>query len=825
VFQEENYPSWHNLVYAPSYGALFVTVVLFAFVCYEEVERYQVYAGPRGIRHWIFRKGRRRRASFAFRIFCPLRSAVERCSKDDRRTKKQPRQAMATPNTTNFLSAAGTGAASASPFQHHDRSRSVGSNSSVSSDEGSHPKKSSSKIASSPRSRSSRSRHHHSQSTGDLPPPVLVYHESARCIVFRDHLRRASSTISSNDGDVFDTSPSDTSKAANESETKDNGDDDDDDIKDPGSEHVDEYKNEWGHEIANVFFPDHSDAHAIMHQLDGEVVIAGYQPTIVPLPHLELGPNDEFTPLLESGKDNVIQDHWTLAEKEVFGMLKNQTAVVKTIKNSEWTTFLHRFQIPNNPRANGYPDEHDDIAPHGDDDGGFPFNSFVTSTSLLPSCGRKMRCFGAPAVYTTGVVFALPQAQTSNETEEESVKRTHTWSWPSGYSAKTEFNIDGRGRLLNGREEALVSLSTLRQYNDDYVNKEDYVVAGRVIQGGLKTVPYNEVFVRVGGRGRAVGGKDCATGVERIDGTSTGRSLDQGVGIPVALFVRTITFGHLISLFRTRARLLHVLGEKHISGIPLLFISPELGVRVVTEALQRDILRIAAKNLNPFQNPLLAHKTTIDNTSAAFMEAKLEELIDLDESIRHILTPEECARLAGGFGATDESIAQVLKDAMLQDKEQNSSAEGEGGKPREESHKLQDIVNEGLAAAVRSGDYYTSRQLLILYSLVASEGHQMDQDKETSNGGDNSKKHVKSKSLDSDAMLIKKQANDTAITSNDLPPLPPPPPLDTDRLRSATNSDGLLAVLGAAQVLKAMQDGGARKRTLECVLAVEEYVQ
>jgi hypothetical protein len=162
----------------------------------------------------------------------------------------------------------------------------------------------------------------------------------------------------------------------------------------------------------------------------------------------------------------------------------------------------------------------------------------------------------------------------------------------------------------------------------------------------------------------------------------------------------------------------------------------------------------------------------------------------------------------------------------LQDKEHNtSSGEGEGGKPREESHKLQDIVNEGLAAAVRSGDYYTSRQLLILYSLVASEGHKMDQNKETSDGGeDNPKKHIKSKSLDSGAMLIKKQANDIAITSNDLPPPPPPPPLDTDRLRSATNSDGLLAVLGAAQVLKAMQDGGARKRTLECVLAVDEYV-
>ena len=54
---------------------------------------------------------------------------------------------------------------------------------------------------------------------------------------------------------------------------------------------------------------------------------------------------------------------------------------------------------------------------------------------------------------------------------------------------------------------------------------------------------------------------------------------------------------------------------------------------------------------------------------------------------------------------------------------------------------------------------------------------------------------------------------------------PPPPPLDTDRLRSATNSDGLLAVLGAAQILKAMQDGGAKRRTKESWEAVEEWVE
>jgi hypothetical protein len=212
----------------------------------------------------------------------------------------------------------------------------------------------------------------------------------------------------------------------------------------------------------------------------------------------------------------------------------------------------------------------------------------------------------------------------------------------------------------------------------------------------------------------------------------------------------------------------------------------------------------------------------METSDQAYLETKVEELIDLDDTIRQTLTPQECARLAGGFGVSDESIAQILKDAMNQDKRDNSNKQTN----EQESHRLQDIVNEGLASAVRSGDYYTSRQLLILYSLVASEGHQMDAavvDDITDEDGHHKRLMIRKKSLDSDVMLLKRQEHSLVTTSNSrLPPPPPPPPLDTDRLRSATNSDGLLAVLGAAQVLKAMQDGSAKKRTEESFLAVEE---
>eukprot|EP00934_Nitzschia_sp_Nitz4_P007430 Nitzschia sp. Nitz4//scaffold11_size288233//124866//127356//NITZ4_000770-RA/size288233-snap-gene-0.22-mRNA-1//1//CDS//3329534062//7420//frame0 len=636
---------------------------------------------------------------------------------------------------------------------------------------------------------------------GDLAPPVLVYHESARSIVFRDHIRRVT---------------------AEEMKAENNAENPDRSIHSSHHRHVasereKEISREWSselNEMSNMFGAAMASDRSV--SSDVTIEIQGYTPNIVPLPHLQLEQNDEFTPLLESDFKTTGTE-WTEAEKEIVSLLDQQRAVVKTIKNNDWTDFLHRFLNPAPPKGYGM-DDHNDIAAHKEGDIDYPFNSFVTSTSLLPPGGLKMRAYGNANVYTTGVIFGLPEFA-SPEEENAAVEKTRTWSWPSGYSAKTEFNIDSRGNLINGRQEALVPFHGLRDLNNDFVTKNDYLIGGRVVQGGLHHVPYNEVFVRVGGLGRVVAGKDCATGEPRVDLDGTGRSFEKGVGLPEALFVRTATYGHLVSLLRTRARLQHVWGEEHIDGIPLLYLTPDDGVRVLTERLQGELLKISSEQLNPFQDPMISHKTTVDDTDDVCLQTKVEELISLDKSIRSVLTPEECGKLAGGFGVTDESIAAILKDAMLQDKQ-----DIEGG-----AHHLQDIVNEGLAAAVRSGDYYTSRQLLILYTLVASESHNIGQkpsddgasDTDSTCSGTRSPKRKSS----FDGTMVKKEPDCSMMLRNGVPAPPPPPPLDTDRLRSATNSDGLLAVLGAAQILRAMKDGSAKKRTAESFLAVEEWVE
>lgn len=700
----------------------------------------------------------------------------------------------------------------------------------------------------------------------ELDPPVLVYHSSARSIVFRDQLRRAATRSRSTVSDATDsrgaslhstggissppTSPKTPSKAVAAA--------DDDDVPfPPGSprsslrsssttHHV--VTDDSEHKHVDKFGTVLNIAHEIVNEPEETVAlikeagvspqqIAGYMPKLEPLPPLELGPNDEYARLLE---EQPVED-MSINEQEAVQLLRDQRACVKTIKNTDWTAFLQRFIYSqlSHPRS-----IHHDIAPLGD----HRFNSFVTSTSLLPSEGKKMRCFGSTSQYTVGCVFALPKFA-SDEEEAAEAEATNTWSWPAGYSAKTEFNRDSQGRLINGRQEALTPLSVLRQYNQEYLTSQEYTVAFRKVSG-LQQIPYNEVFLRVGGIGRLVNGKDVATG------EPSERTFTEGVGLPIALFVRSASYGNLMSLLRTRARMINMWGERHVKGIPLLLISPEIGTRVLTDKLQKELWKIASNKLNPFQNSAIAHRTTMKNTDEESFQQKVEELFDLDESIREILTPEELAHLAGGFGATDESVAAILKQVMMRDHQINKEkkkSSAAGVENIDESHKLQDVVNEGLASALRSGDYHTARQLLILYSLVATRTPDDDDEDDTDLDGSSSsrhdedsmgehksehhrpemnkqkeKRHLIRKASSSMGRNVEALKEEVESLSKGKPGIltapPPPPPLDTDRLRRATNSDGLLAVLGAAQVLRAMQDGSAKIRTVEAISAIEEWV-
>jgi len=379
-------------------------------------------------------------------------------------------------------------------------------------------------------------------------------------------------------------------------------------------------------------------------------------------------------------------------------------------------------------------------------------------------------------------VFALPK-HFVNENEEDAALRTHTWSWPSGYSAKTEFNIDSRGELINGRKEALVPFCGLRRQNHSYIHDDDHEIAGKLIKGGLSCVPYNEVYLRIGGLGRIVNDVDFATGKDRRE--ENGRSFESGVGLPIALFVRSTCASDLVAMIRTRSRMCSHLHRSHAEGIPLLLITPDLGVKVFSRRLFDQFLHIMANDLNSFQNPSIAHRTTVDRTCEDSLKQKSEELINLDaDNIRQVLSLEECARLAGGFGATNNSLVTLFMDSVRHE----ICAQGSKDMRNGQYNPLQHLLQEALTSAVRAGDYHISRQLLIYYTTVISK------------------------------TLARKDA-ETHLFSL------PPPPIDTHTLLSATNSPGLLTVLGAAEILKGMYHHTVKIRLEEAIVAVDEWIE
>lgn len=293
-------------------------------------------------------------------------------------------------------------------------------------------------------------------------------------------------------------------------------------------------------------------------------------------------------------------------------------------------------------------------------------------------------------------------------------------------------------------------MKQLRQYNDDYLHKQDHFIAGRMIKGGFSVVPYNEVFLRVGGRSRIVQNKDILTGEDRLDREGTGRSFETGVGLFCALFIRSFTMGDIIALFRTRARISYYLGESHLRSIPLLYIDHENGVRVITESLQLRFWKLASHKLQPFKDPILASTLSCHETNETSLQTKLEGLIELPVNIQKALSHKECARIAGGFGVTDSIISDLL-----------FANQGD-------FKHLQEIMGEGLAFAIRSGDHYNARQLLILYMLqtkITQQAESINQLKDTA-------------TLYTDTSLLKQ--NNKSMDSL-------PPPIDTKRLRRAVS--------------------------------------
>jgi len=282
-----------------------------------------------------------------------------------------------------------------------------------------------------------------------IDPPTLVYHDSAHSIVFRDHLRRQSSysqqPLDRKHGRSLSIGSSHSGRNLDETEKGDETPSDTGSVSSGGT-------GTWtdNNGAIQLRSNDHGSSPII-------IITANVAPHIEPLEPLPLTATDEFQPVLSSNAQEESKSHLlSSAERNVVTRLQKEQCVVKTIRNQDWSEFLQRFKKVNS----------DSILSMDN----LPYNTFKTSTSLLPSGGFKMRCYGSSREYSHGVIFALPESnQTISDTD-----RSDPWCWPSGYSAKTEFNIDDNGNLINGRNEALVTLEKLRKMNHSFINDTDY---------------------------------------------------------------------------------------------------------------------------------------------------------------------------------------------------------------------------------------------------------------------------------------------------------------------------------------------------------------
>ncbi len=308
-----------------------------------------------------------------------------------------------------------------------------------------------------------------------LEPATLVYHESAREIVFRDHVRRSHGDHSSFDQSMKNIAGQASQTITNshkqfaKSPTLVSHDDESFKSHDSASKKSrnslsQRRRRVWrdnaasvdssNHSVSSIDTSTHNNGYVSQddrkEQQKPHVVIANFTPEIDPLPLLELNSYNEFTELLNSKPfqwnegegpneakiNQTVWDQMNTKEQNVVNLLLHGKCVVKTVKKADWTSFLSKFVIQDSaPRRYLHPadlksaskEERRNKWTLNTPDS--PFNSFMTSTSLLPTLGMKMRCYGSTKEYCHGVVFALP---TDGNNEDETARMTSTWAWPSG---------------------------------------------------------------------------------------------------------------------------------------------------------------------------------------------------------------------------------------------------------------------------------------------------------------------------------------------------------------------------------------------------------
>lgn len=230
-------------------------------------------------------------------------------------------------------------------------------------------------------------------------------------------------------------------------------------------------------------------------------------------------------------------------------LFDDQLALVKSVRNTDWLELIRKL--------NG--------------DG----NAFRTSVSLPPPGAVKMRLFGEPRTNCAGLVWDRSQVDLSE-----------AYIWPSGYMAKTEFNLTHKGELVNGRSSALVTIDRLVECNRRGLTTNAETGELQEVADGA-TMNFNEINWPCKGT--------------------------RGI---VAVFVRSMELGRVLHALGVVALLDHALGLR----LPLLLLDSEHPVCLLDNSILEAYLRQALPTHLERWPAVLAPRLPVDVSTMHFSD-------------------------------------------------------------------------------------------------------------------------------------------------------------------------------------------------------------
>lgn len=283
-----------------------------------------------------------------------------------------------------------------------------------------------------------------------------------------------------------------------------------------------------------------------------------------------------------------------------------QCCLVKVVKNYDWLDMIRKLQS----------------------------TPFRTSTSLPPPGGKGMRFFGQASMSSVGLIW-----------DRRKLDMSKAFIWPSGYFAKSEFNVDEKGNLENGRREALVPLEELLLANETLT----YQSCGSTVTG--KVMPFNEVMLHV----------------SRAEGL-------------IGIFSRSACVKHLLLAMGVRAlltRSLPAAGE-----LPLFVHDPERGIRPFGRAAQAALLSEFLVPAQPSTSCTDGPRLPLDTQS-----------LDLD-ALQQL-------EVNGAYGVTSEALHRVIS-SLLEDHDDDHRSAGRLGEhvASRRAQEMRAILVFGLRASV-----------------------------------------------------------------------------------------------------------------------------